>query len=387
MYKGLLLRLGENYRKKGKNERNSYGVFSGIMGLISNVILFLAKLFLGLLSGSVSIIADAVNNLSDAASSVLMLVGFYISGKPADKNHPYGHERFENISGMLVSVLILFVGLQFMSASFDKIVHPEGIRISPVLFLILVFSILVKIAQSLLYQEIGKTIDSNALVAAAKDSLNDVFTTVAVLIGAVVELFTGWRIDGYIGFLLALYIIITGIRLVIGFIHDLMGRRPSQEMIDEMENLLSSFSEIHGFHDLLIHDYGKKKIFASVHIEMDDSWSVVKAHQVIDTIEKIFMQKQNVDLVCHLDPVNLMASSQKIQNEMDVILKSFPQGLRMHDFRITSKGQKEILNFDLVIPQEYEWTEDTILGKLREQVAISIGEYELLIAFDRTYLL
>ena len=389
MYSRLLKSLENRYAAKQQNVRNSFGVFAGVAGLLSNAFLFAAKLVIGLLSGSVSIMADAVNNLSDTASSILTLVGFHISGKPADNKHPYGHERFEYISGMVVSILIVFVGGQFLLTSVDKIRNPESVTVSPIVLVVLALSILVKVGQSLLYREVGKKIDSTTLIATAKDSLNDVFTTIAVLIGAAVEGLSGLQIDGFVGLAIAVYIIISGIRLIVEFINELMGIRPSQKMIDEMEFHLSEFPDIKGYHDLLIHRYGSSYIFASVHIEIDESWALLRAHEVIDAIEKDFRRDLQVDLVCHLDPIRVEDKRvDSIQGTLSDVLSHFRVDLKLHDFHMTEDEEgRETLHFDLVLPQKSEVSKDEILEYVRAQAAERLGEFVLNVNFDSTYLL
>ena len=388
MYGSMLQRLENHYAEKKKDVRNAFGFFAGAAGLFSNILLFVAKLLIGIFSGSVSIIADAVNNLSDTASSALTLAGFHFSGKPADRNHPYGHERFEYISGMIVSLLIVFVGAQFLMTSFDRISNPESIRVSPVILLVLFLSIGIKILQSRLYREVGDKIDSGTLRATAKDSMNDVFTTVAVLLASAVEGFTGWRIDGYVGLLLALYIIVSGIRFITEFIHELLGSRPNQEEIDTMEKLLSNFADIAGYHDLLIHNYGKNKAFASVHIEIDDSWTALRAHEVIDEIEKTFRREMDIELVCHLDPIRLRDMDfQNLQSSLDAVLASFFIDFKMHDLHITREKGARILHFDLVVPQDFNLSEEELISRLQGLVQEKIGRYRLNVTIDRTYLL
>ena len=263
MIQALLQRYEKKIERRKLEKRTAFGAFAGRIGLVSNLFLFVSKFMIGLLSGSVSIMADAINSLSDTISSVLTLVGFYIAGKPADKEHPYGHERFEYISGMLVSLVITFIGFEFLTTSVDRILHPESIKVTPILFAVLALSIGIKIWQGLFYKKVSAKIDSQALVASAKDSFNDVYTTLAVLVSAFIEGVTGLRIDGYIGFLIAAYIIYSGLQLIREFINELMGMRPSQTEIDEMKNVLSKMETIVGYHDLLIHNYGPSQTFAS----------------------------------------------------------------------------------------------------------------------------
>lgn len=382
----------QRFEKKQKNKtndlRSAFGIFAGQIGLLSNLILFSSKLLIGLLSGSVSIMADAMNNLSDTVSSILTLVGFYISGKPADKEHPYGHERFEYISGMMVSFLITFVGFQFLLTSIDRIRNPQSIRVTYLVLIILLLSIGIKVWQGLFYRQVAKKINSNTLVAASKDSLNDVYTTATVLVSALIEYFTGLRIDGFVGLLIACYILYSGGLLIKEFIDQLMGIRPEQEEIDVMKQHLSAVKEIVGYHDLLIHNYGPNKIFASVHIEIDDRWDLNHAHECIDEIEKDFKEKLGVELVCHIDPVNLHDKTQQvIHQEIKKIIKYIDSNLRAHDIRgITRNGEDQIL-FDLVVPSRYPLTEEELRIEIQKLVESAIGNYRVVITFDRSYLL
>lgn len=368
-----------------EKRRAQYGLLSGSLGLLSNILLFLMKFFIGVMASSVSIMADAINNLSDAASSILTLVGFKIAAKPADKEHPYGHERFEYISGFLVSLLITFVGFQFLISSFKKILNPEEIKLSPILFVILILSILVKIWQSRMYLLISKKITSQTLKATSQDSLNDVITTAAVLFSALVELLTGWHIDGIVGFLLAIYIIFSGLKMLKGFVDDLMGTRPTAEEIQAMEDRLASYDTILGYHDLLVHSYGPQKRFASVHIEVDENWNLNHAHEVIDAIEKDFREHLDVELVCHLDPVAIddEAYRQTVES-LKKIVKKIDEKLRIHDFRIEEQTK---LSFDVVVPQHCAYSDEQLLALITKEVARQIGERQLEVTFDHNYLL
>lgn len=384
----FLIERFEKKQQKKSDIRTAFGIFAGIMGLLSNLLLFVSKLLIGLVSGSVSIMADAMNNLSDTVSSVLTLVGFYISGKPADKEHPYGHERFEYISGMLVSLLISFVGFQFFMTSIDRIRDPQSIKVTPVILAVLLLSILIKVWQGVFYQRVAKKIDSNALVATAKDSLNDVFTTIAVLVSASVEGITGLKIDGFVGLLIACYIIFSGLQLIREFVNELMGLRPDQEAIDQMKEYLSSVTDIVGYHDLLIHQYGPNKTFASVHIEIDDRWDLPHAHEKIDEIERKFKKQLGVDLVCHIDPVNLHDQRQQfVHLEIKKIIKSINSDLRAHDIRLIDHGDRPRILFDLVVPSDFKATDQELKIRIQEQVYRNIGDYPVEVTFDHIYLL
>lgn len=378
----------QRQKNKTKDLRTAFGTFAGRIGLFSNLLLFLSKLLIGLVSGSVSIMADAMNNLSDTVSSILTLVGFYISGKPADKEHPYGHERFEYISGMMVSVLITFVGFQFFTTSIDRIRNPQSVKVTLIVLIVLVLSILIKIWQGVFYQRVAKKINSNTLIAAAKDSLNDVYTTITVLVSAGIEGATGLRIDGYVGLLIACYIIYSGLQLIRSFIDELMGLRPDQEQIDEMKLHLSEVQDIVGYHDLLIHQYGPSKIFASVHIEIDDRWELTRAHERIDEIEYKFRKQLGVDLVCHIDPVNLHDQTQQmIHQEIKTIIRGLDKEFRVHDIRSISHEDEALILFDLVVPNKFPLTEQEITKEVQTQVLVKIGQYKVKITFDHTYLL
>ena len=369
--------------------RPKLGAFAGRIGLLSILVLFLAKFVIGLLSGSVSIMADAINNLSDTISSILTLVGFYISGKPADAEHPYGHERFEYISGMLVSILITFVGFQFLITSIERIRNPQSVTVTWLVLIILLVSIGIKIWQGLFYQKVAKKIDSDALVASAKDSLNDVFTTVTVLVSAMVEGLTGLKIDGYVGLAIAIYIIYSGYKMIMGFVNELMGMRPAEEEINQIKERLSAVDNIIGYHDLLIHNYGPNKTFASVHIEIDDTWNLRKAHEKTDLIEREFKKELGIELVCHVDPVSIHDQE---QNRIHLLLKEIINGiddtLKMHDLQIEKeKNEAGIMHFDIVIPKGFGLDDQELTQKIQLAVTRKIGDYQVQITFDHVYLL
>ncbi|AYW50407.1 cation diffusion facilitator family transporter [Tetragenococcus halophilus] len=371
--------------KNREEQRTKVGQIAGVIGLVSNIVLFLGKFSIGFIANSVSIMADAINSLSDMISSILTLVGFKIAAKPADKEHPYGHERFEYISGLAVSFIIMLVGVQFLQSSFNKILDPESISFSVLIFIVLLSSIIIKIWQGKMYGKLAKKIDSQTLQASGKDSLNDVFITITVLLSALVEYISGWHIDGFVGFVLALYIIYTGIKMIKDFIDELLGSRPSDYEIQIMEARLANYPSILGYHDLLVHNYGPQSKFASVHIEIDASWDLTDAHQVIDMIEKDFKENLDVELVCHLDPVAIHDDQYlKINQELNNILANLNQGLKMHDLRIKNHN---VLQFDLVIPEGITENENQLVEDIRQLVMKRIGNYHLDVRLDHNYLL
>lgn len=371
--------------KNKEEQRTKVGQIAGVVGLVSNIVLFLGKFSIGFIANSVSIMADAINSLSDMISSILTLVGFKIAAKPADKEHPYGHERFEYISGLAVSFIIMLVGVQFLQSSFNKILDPESITFSVLIFIVLLASIIIKIWQGKMYGKLAKKIDSQTLQASGKDSLNDVFITITVLLSALVEYISGWHIDGFVGFVLALYIIYTGIKMIKDFIDELLGSRPLDYEIQIMEARLANYPSILGYHDLLVHNYGPQSKFASVHIEVDASWDLTDAHQVIDMIEKDFKENLEVELVCHLDPVAIHDDQYlKINQELNNILADLNQGLKMHDLRIKNHN---VLQFDLVIPEGITENENQLVEDIRQLVMKRIGNYHLDVRLDHNYLL
>lgn len=378
----------ERNRKRNGDLRIRLSLLAGKAGLLSNLLLFLTKLLIGIFSGSVSIMADAMNNLSDTASSILTLIGAHIAGKPADKEHPYGHQRFEYISGLIISMVILFVGAQFMQTSFQRILDPEAIRMTLPMVILLILSILLKLGQGYFYLKTSDHIHSKMLSASARDSFNDVYTTIAVLLSALIEKTTGWQIDGYMGMLIALYIIVNGISLINDFVNVLLGASPKEEEIDDIIAYLDSQVGIIGYHDLLLHKYGPDKKFGTIHIEVDDSWDLNRAHAVIDRIEKDFEAKFAIDLVCHLDPVAIHSEEQNhIYKIIKKILKSYNLNLKFHDFRIEREEDRPVILFDLVVPNEAVLTNQELLTQIQQDIQAHIGAYEVLITFDRVYLL
>lgn len=379
----------EHLSKNSKDDSKSFvGTFSSIIGLGTNLLLFLAKLMIGIFSGSVSIKADAFNNLSDSASSLITLVGFQIAKKPADEEHPFGHERFEYISSLFVSLAVTFVGFQFLKSSIQKIINPESIVVTPIVLIVLILSILLKLWQSYYYKLAGKLINSTSLKASSQDSLNDVITTSTVLVSAFIQKISGWKIDGYIGLIIALYILVSGIKLISESVGMLMGKRPEQAEINGMKEELASYPDILGFHDLLVHDYGSQKQYATVHIEMDDRLSQEESHQIIDKIERKFKKKLDVNLVCHTDPVDVTDTEfTRVSGILKEIVKDFDEHLKIHDIRIKKNKEPNLLLFDMVVPKSCSLSDLQIKSTIQKEVLTRIGYYEVEIEFDHNYLL
>lgn len=301
----LLLRLFVKHASDTSDPavRAGYGRLAGVTGIVCNLLLFALKLLAGTISGSVSITADAVNNLSDASGSIVTLVGFKLASRPADDEHPYGHARMEYLSGLAVAVLILVIGVELVKSSIGKILHPEAVEFSALIVVILVCSILVKLWMAVFNRKLGRRIGSAALTAAAADSRNDVISTGAVLLACIVGQLTGLKIDGYVGLLVALFILWSGVGIAKDTIDPLIGAKPDESLVHAIAYLMTSHPSILGIHDLMVHDYGPGRRFASVHAELDHRIDPLVAHEILDEIERQAKRDLHVDLVIHYDPI------------------------------------------------------------------------------------
>lgn len=370
---------------KNPSVRERYGVLAATVGILSNLLLFLIKILAGLLAGSISIIADAVNNLSDAGSSVITMLAFKISGKPADPKHPYGHARMEYISGMAVSFIIIFLGLQLMGSSFDKILHPQAISLSALTYLILIISVLVKLWQGIFNRKLGKQIASESLQATASDSLNDVIATSAVLISAVFYHFTQIPIDGWIGLLVAGFITFSGIKLVIETGNPLLGEAPDPEFIQKLGSSIMGYEGVIGMHDLQVHSYGPGQVFATVHAEVPANVDILVSHDIIDNIEREVGADLGINLVIHMDPV--VTDNEQInllREQIAQIVKSVDTDLSMHDFRAVSGPSHTNLVFDVVVPPGFEMDDERVTQVISEK-SKKLGNYFCVITIDRNY--
>ena len=364
--------------------RAAVGTLSGIVGIVANLLLFTGKLIVGTLSGSVSITADAMNNLSDASSSIVTLIGFKLAEKPADEEHPYGHARFEYLSGLAVAAMIVIIGLELAKTSVEKILHPENAAFTAVTAAVLVGSIAVKLWLSLFNGKLGKYIRSSALEATAADSRNDCISTGAVLIAAVVEKVTGWHIDGWAGLAVALFILWSGAKLAKETISPLLGESASPELRERIVDYISANPNVLGYHDLMVHDYGPGQRFATLHVEMDQRADPLACHEIIDDMERECLKSHNIHLVIHYDPVvtddpvlnRLREETEKILSEMD------PQ-LRTHDFRMVEGDGHRNLIFDIALPQAWTGQEKEIRQTLETRLTEQEGrKIYTVITFD-----
>lgn len=366
--------------------RENYGKFASVIGIVTNLLLFIIKIIAGMLFNSISIVADAVNNLSDSASSVVTLVGFKISGKPADEQHPYGHARMEYISGLIVSFIIIFLGLQLIVSSVDKIKHPLAADFSMLSVAILIIAILIKLWQCTFYRNMGKKINSMTLVATSVDSRNDILSTSAVLAAAIITRLSGFNLDGYMGALVAILIIISGIKLVSDTISPLLGMAPTKEQVDRIYEKVLSYENIIGLHDLTVHSYGAYKCFASVHCEVSAEQDIMISHDIIDNIERDFLKDEGIHMVIHLDPIvtNDVKTNELKDLVKGIILKISPE-ISMHDFRVVWGISHSNLIFDIVAPYNTRLNDEELKKHISDKIQDIDKTYRTIITVDHNY--
>lgn len=382
----LLLRLfikdGAPYNSP--NVRAKVGSLSGTVGLLCNLLLFGLKFLIGTVSGSLSITADAMNNLSDASSSIVTLVGFKLAEKPADEDHPYGHARYEYLSGLAVAALILLIGYELGKSSMEKILHPTAVKFTFPLVLALLFSIGVKLWMYLFNRKLGKMIGSTTLQAAASDSRNDVVSTSVVFAAAMIEGLTDWRVDGFMGLGVAMFILYSGITLAKETISPLLGETASPELRRVILETIRKCPKVLGYHDLMVHDYGPGQRFASIHVEMDQKENPLICHELIDDIERECLQQHNVHLVIHYDPI---VTDDPEMDQMRVLvqesLKDYDIRLSIHDFRMVRGAEHTNLIFDIALPYELVKQEKQIKAHLDHELEkVDGGKYYTVIEFD-----
>ena len=335
---------------KNPKVRNSYGTLGGIVGIIVNTILFAVKFIVGLIVGSIAISADAFNNLSDAASSVITIIGFKLADKPADKEHPFGHGRIEYVSSLLVAFLVILVGFEFTKTSFNRILNPSPITFEIIPFIFLLISIFFKLWLSIFNKKIGNKINSGALKAASTDALGDVFTSSTVVISFLLSNFISFPLDGYIGLIVAIAILIAGIKLVKETLNPLLGEAPDKELVDNIKTKLLSYPQILGSHDLIVHNYGHGRILGTVHVDIPSDMDLMEIHNVIDKAEREISKEFNMHLVIHMDPIYVMTEEmKKTYNFINDLIDSKAEVLSFHDFRASGKEDNQTLYFDIVI--------------------------------------
>lgn len=367
-----------------RKDRARIGKISGLIGILCNLILAGSKMAVGTLAGSMSITADGWNNLSDAASSIVTLTGFKLAEKPADREHPYGHARFEYLASLTVSVMILFIGFELAKSSLEKVWHPEAVEISLLSIAVLLVSMAGKLGMMLMNTKLGRMIDSTALLATAADSRNDVLTTGAVLLAALIEQRTGWRVDGIMGVFVAVFILLSGIGLAKETISPLLGEAVKADFRKELTQEILKAPMILGCHDLMVHDYGPGRRYASIHVEVDKEEDLMTCHEVIDQIERHCLERYDTNLVVHLDPV--ITDDKKINQTQEIVqhvLEEMEPRFALHDFRMYALDDKMKLVFDLIIPDAWLGKEEAIQKTLEKRLNEGQGQrYETDITFD-----
>ena len=367
-----------------EEKRLKKGRIAGFIGIVANVMLFGGKLAAGILSGSVSITADALNNLSDASGSVVTLLGFKLAGKPADEDHPFGHARFEYLAALAVAVMILFIGFELAKSSVSKIIHPASVRFTWLTVGILVGSILVKAWLSLYNRTLGRKIQSDALLATAADSRNDCIATAAVLLSGVIQHFTGLKIDGWMGLGVAVFILCSGLGLARDTVSPLLGEAAGPELREQILDQLRQTPQVLGWHDLMVHDYGPGRRFASLHVEMDSREDPLYCHEVIDDLERECYESHGIRLVIHYDPVITDDPElNRVRALVTEILGHIDGRLAIHDFRmVVSPGHTNLI-FDMALPSDLTKQEKAIKARL-DQALNASGKttYYTVITFD-----
>ncbi len=367
--------------------RSAYGILCGIVGIVLNVLLFIFKLLAGIISGSVAVTADAFNNLSDAGSSFVTLIGFKLASQEPDKEHPFGHGRIEYISGLIVSFIIMLMGFELIKSAIDKIINPAVVAATPVAFIILVVSVLVKLYMAFYNKAIGKKINSAAMRATSADSLSDCAATLAVIISMLVTHLWDIKIDGICGLIVALFIFRAGIFSAKETIGPLLGQAPTPEFVKSIQDLVMSHPEILGIHDMIVHDYGPGRVMISLHAEVDEKADLLKTHDLIDNIEKNLCEKCGCTAVIHMDPIAREDEETNMMKDAvsDFAKKTFGEAVTIHDFRMVKGETHTNIIFDIVIPYNIKITEQEIKEEIRNFLDSFEKRYFAVITIDRSY--
>lgn len=383
----LILRIFVRDHKNTEDPavRDKCGRVAGAVGIITNFLLFLMKIIVGTVFHSVSVTADAVNNLTDSGSSVVTLIGFKMAGKPADEKHPFGHARIEYLSGVIVSFIVIFLGLQLGMSSIEKIITPEENALTPVALIVLVVSILAKLWQCLFYRKVGRMIKSESVEATSKDSRNDVIATSVVLLGAVITMLTGVNLDGYMGAAVALFIVFSGVQLTISTADPLLGQAPEGELVQTITEKMLSYPGIIGMHDLAVHNYGVGRCFASAHCEVDAKNDILVSHDLIDNIERDFSRDLGIHMVIHLDPVIVGdARTDALHRKVQSLVTALYPTVTIHDFRVIWGVTHSNIVFDAAVPFAVKDSDAAITQKLEAEIQKLDPDYRTVVTIDRS---
>lgn len=382
----LILRIFVRNHKNTEDPavRDKCGRVAGAVGIVTNFLLFLMKIIVGTVFHSVSVTADAVNNLTDSGSSVVTLIGFKMASKPADEKHPFGHARIEYLSGVIVSFIVIFLGLQLGMSSIEKILTPEENALTPVALVVLVISILAKLWQCLFYRKVGRMIKSESVEATSKDSRNDVIATSVVLLGAVITMLTGVNLDGYMGAAVALFIVFSGVQLTISTADPLLGQAPEGELVQTITEKMLSYPGIIGMHDLAVHNYGVGRCFASAHCEVDAKNDILVSHDLIDNIERDFSRDLGIHMVIHLDPVIVGdARTDALHCKVQSLVTALYPTVTIHDFRVIWGVTHSNIVFDAAVPFSVKDSDAVITQKLEVEIQKLDPDYRTVVTIDR----
>lgn len=382
----LILRIFVRDHKNTEDPavRDKCGRVAGAVGIVTNFLLFLMKIVVGTVFHSVSVTADAVNNLTDSGSSVVTLIGFKMASKPADEKHPFGHARIEYLSGVIVSFIVIFLGLQLGMSSIEKILTPEENALTPVALVVLVISILAKLWQCLFYRKVGRMIKSESVEATSKDSRNDVIATSVVLLGAVITMLTGVNLDGYMGAAVALFIVFSGVQLTISTADPLLGQAPEGELVQTITEKMLSYPGIIGMHDLAVHNYGVGRCFASAHCEVDAKNDILVSHDLIDNIERDFSRDLGIHMVIHLDPVIVGdARTDALHCKVQSLVTALYPTVTIHDFRVIWGVTHSNIVFDAAVPFAVKDSDAVITQKLEAEIQKLDPDYRTVVTIDR----
>lgn len=389
MIKLLIRKFIKNYKNvNDKKVRESYTVLCGAVGLFCNIILFLIKLFIGSSMNSIAIMGDAFNNLSDTGSGIVAIIGAKLSNKKPDAEHPFGHGRVEYISSLIISFLILLVGLKLFQSSIEKIRNPEPVNFNTTLMIFLVVSVLIKLWMYFSYKYAGKQIHSGVLIANSRDSLNDVFSTSAVILATTIgSFFTNLPFDGIIGIIVSVIIVFNGLKIAKETVGLLLGSAPDRQTIRNIYNILTNANGIIGIHDLIVHDYGPNRVFASVHAEIPDNDDIVAIHETIDSLEKKVKSELGIDLVIHMDPVSVNnEKALRLKEAVNSIVSEESPSFSIHDFRITDGKDNINIIFDLVIDLETSPEQEReIISNIKRKINEYDNHCTAIINLDNSY--
>ncbi len=366
--------------------RASYGKLSGMVGIFCNVVLFGVKFFLGTITASVAITADAFNNLGDASSGIVSFFGFKMASRPADKEHPYGHARYEYLAGLTVCVLILVIGVELFKESFGKILNPTPVTFSPVTLVVLLLAIGVKLWLAFFNRSLGRWIASQTLLATAADSRNDVIATGTVIVATVLSHITKLELDGYMGLGVAIFILYSGINLVKETLDPILGKAADEELVKEIEKRIMGYPGVLGTHDLMIHDYGPGRQFGSVHVEVAAEEDVLKSHDMVDNIERDFLEQLNLHLIVHMDPI--VTKDESVSNMRHWLaqeVKKVHPALTVHDLRLVPGTTHTNVIFDCVIPRGLSQSDEEIKESIGQLVQQTYPDHYCVITVDYSY--